>query len=211
MLIYLFGIQIDVYTTTYSLLLNPLIGYTSIFQVISRKTVALKLGDSLKMHAHFLVFFYMGTTFAIFSCAGKIPRLKDKLHIWVSGIVMQSIMFFIMPGFNSSHPAELSLKLEIIFTTSSLFTGIRQRHSLTVCWIKFRGSFWDFGIALDRFEPTLTKNLLNVFDICSLSSIIVPLLSNSWTAGRYYRLFTISFNICQDFFKFDLFSSSRSW
>ena len=153
----------------------------------------------------------MGTTFAIFSCAGKIPRLKDKLHIWVSGIVMQSLMFFIMPGFISSHPAELSLNLEIFFTTSLLFTGIRQRHSLTVCWIKFRGSFWDFGIALDRFEPTLTKNLLNVFDICSLSSIIVPLLSNSWTAGRYYRLFTISFNICQDCFKFDLFSSSRSW
>ena len=41
---------------------------------------------------------YVGTTFAIFSCTGKIPRLKDKLHICVSGIVMQSLMFFISPA-----------------------------------------------------------------------------------------------------------------
>ena len=97
---------------------------------------------------------------------GKTPLLKDRLHIWASGIAMHPLMFLMIPGFNSSHPAELSLKLDIIFTTSSSLTGITQKHSYVVCWMKFRGSLFDSGIALDRLEPTLTKNLLNLFAIC---------------------------------------------
>ena len=154
---------------------------------------------------------YIGTTFAIFNCMGKTPLLKDRLHIWASGIAMHPLIFFMIPGFNSSHPAELSLQLDIIFTISSSFTGITQKHSYVVCWMKFRGSLFDLGIALDRLEPTLTKNLLNLFTICSPSLIIIPLLSNYWTADRYLRLFMIPFNICQDFFKLDLFSWSISW
>ena len=83
---------------------------------------------------------------------GKTPLLKDRLHIWASGITMHPLMFFIIPGFNSSHPAELSLKLDIILITSSSFTGITQKHSYVVCWMKFRGSLFDFGIAHDRLE-----------------------------------------------------------
>ena len=110
---------------------------------------------------------------------GKIPLWKDKLHIWVSGIAMHRLMFFIIPGFKSSHPAELSLKLEMTLTTSSSVTDIKQKHSYDVCWTKSRGSLCDFGIAPDRLEPPLTKKLVQFVWFLSLSLIIVPLLSNT--------------------------------
>ena len=51
--------------------------------------------------------FNTGTTFTIFSSEGKSPLLNDLLQIF--------IYLFIMGGFNSSHPAELYLKLSMIF------------------------------------------------------------------------------------------------
>ena len=44
--------------------------------------------------------------------------MNDLLHIWVNGVLILSFIFFIMSGFSSSHPGELSLQLRMIFKTS---------------------------------------------------------------------------------------------
>ena len=51
-----------------------------------------------------------------------------------------------------------------------------------------------------RFDPTLTKNLLNLSEICLPFVIVFPLHLNSEAEGLYFLLFMIVFIICHDFF-----------
>ena len=73
------------------------------------------------------------------------------------------------------------------------------------------GSLWDLGIFVARFEPTFTKNLLNVSEICFPFVIELPLDLNSEAEGLYLHLLMIVFIICQDFFRFDLCFVNWSW
>ena len=73
----------------------------------------------------------MGTTLAIFSLSGNIPVTKDKLQMWESGEAIEFRTDLTTVGFNSSQPAALSLKLDMILSTSSSVTGSRYS-SLTM-------------------------------------------------------------------------------
>ena len=100
-----------------------------------------------------------------------------------------------MTVFNSSHPAELSLKLAIIFCGFLISHRYQIKAFINSMTDIFRGIFMRPGNIFARFEPTLTKSLLNVSEICFPFVIEMPLDLNSEAEGLYLHLLIIDFII----------------
>ena len=116
---------------------------------------------------------FKGKTLALFSSQGKIPFTNDKLLIWVSGILIQSLMHFITFDLKS--------------TCCTVFEVFSNFSNFILCyWRHFKSFTHMFSHIINRVfarhryrfgkeGPTFTKELLNFSDISSPSSIVFPL------------------------------------
>jgi len=69
-------------------------------------------------------FLKIGLIFAHFIKSGKIPDLRDMLHIWVRGFLIWCVQHFTKNSGISSNPAEnFPFNLFIIFSISISVTG----------------------------------------------------------------------------------------
>ena len=104
-----------------------------------------------------------------------------------------------MSGFSSFHPAELSLKLLMIFKISFSETGSKIKRSVVLVIIYSVGLLFDIGMFFAYVVPTFTKKLLNLLEITWPSSVILSLHSNLVFKGLYFLLLMIVFITCHGF------------
>ena len=132
---------------------------------------------------------------------GKVPWIRDILHICTRGSHIYCKDIFKMSGFISSYPRAPFFKDMIIFCISQLVTGSRNIVLEMFSPINDWGGMVWFNIPLARWGPMLTKNVLNISLIVILSSVKVLScnLDYSWTHLILFE-FIIPFSIVQVFF-----------
>ena len=148
-------------------------------------------------------------TRAIFNSAGKIPYLRDKFIMWVSGVIKLEWVAFTTFAEIASQPLLLSFKHLIMDLTSFSTTGAITILSRTRSTMYVVGDLLLSGILLARFGPIFIKYLLKPLAILFLSLVICPLTRNLEQVFEAFFLLITSFRIHQDFFKLDLFSFKR--
>ena len=148
-------------------------------------------------------------TRAIFNSAGKIPYLRDKFMMWVSGVIKLEWVAFTTFAEIASQLLLLSFKHLIMDLTSFSTTGAIIILSRTWSTMYGIGDLLLSGILLARFGPIFIKYLLKPLPILFLSLVIFPLTRNLEQVFEAFFLLITSFRIHQDFFKLDLFSFKR--
>ena len=88
-------------------------------------------------------------TFASLSWDGKIPFVKERLIIWLSGPAIVPIQIFLNLEGKSSGPGATSLRFVTIFVISSVLLGLKKNgdgafFGYIGCWA-YVGS-WNFFI-----------------------------------------------------------------
>ena len=104
---------------------------------------------------------------------------------------IQFWIIFIIRGRKSSHPAALSLKLNIILYISSSVTVDAKNFSDISNLMYSPGHLLVEGISLAKDSPTFTKKILNLLAIIFPSLITSPLYLNFELTGQYFRLLMI--------------------
>ena len=99
---------------------------------------------------------YKGMTFAIFNWLGKIPWVRDKLQMLVSGLTRISEDIFRDMEFMSSNPVAVSFNALINVLISFSVTGSRYRFSQTISHVAER-TFINFWYWFSQHGPNINK------------------------------------------------------
>ena len=184
---------------------------TLFFQDLWINYIARKLVCSCQISMD-LLFLYNGITFAILRISGKIPWLRDRLHMYDRGPWIYGIINLRGPKRISSYPGAESFSKFKMFLISWLETGVRNNEFICLSLRYLSGETLCPSKDLDKFGPILTKNEFNFSQIVLLSLVISPLdnlnLICTWVALFFPITFFIIVHV---FLILVLFISNFSW
>ena len=110
-----------------------------------------------------LRFLYNGITFAILRISGKIPWLRDRLHMYDRCPSIYGIINLRGPKRISSYPGAESFSKFKMFLISWLETGVRNNECICLSLRYLSGEPLCPSKDLDKVGPILTKTWVKLF------------------------------------------------